>query len=386
MATLIPSVSFAEVHVLGAKENRIISTLQQISNQLNTNQNADKAIDQLANIFTTLSTSFPKKSSERDTFIASINSALDSTEFQPVQEECKIDVAWDLDDCLIKSSGLPNSTDTPEDPSLNTTITHRLSLHEIVHVDDDLLRFKTKLRSFAHLVIGILQKFCRQHVFTSASKGYMINVVQLITDVLPNAFLPKRLSCTDFPPSHLTFGKDISELDVPSTSRGCLLVDDNARYHQTQPLRGLHIPKFQSIGEEDDDSLLPICISILKAAALGAQGKSIEPACINANTNQYWDDMVIARAFTLSRIYVENGGNVEDAASASVVVTEDTWPQENIGDTLWSPAVLRVGHKRSKRFVFGCSYWNKKIKKQNQAKEKGGATKTQTVFLGHFNS
>ena len=349
----------------------ITALLQTISTALSSGSSdaANDTINDLLQELVQIRKEFPAKSEQRNEFTRSLLSSI-TTSVTPVQEENKIDVAWDLDDCLIRSLRIKG---LEPDQSLNTTITERISDNEILHVDDDQIRFRTTLRSFAPLILGILQPFCRQHVFTSASRGYMINVVSLVENFFDQPkplFQSKRLSCTDFPKYALVSGKDISKLEIPSHSRGSLLIDDNARYHLSQPRRGLLIPKFPSIDEQDDPSLFGIAVGILQAAAAaaaaatgggGGGAESIERVCISCNPPEYWDDMVIARAFSLSRECVEQVGAMVDAC---VVLAEDTWGSEMIGDDIWNKAVLRVGMKRrQQRFDSGVEYWMKKMSK-----------------------
>ena len=348
----------------------ITALLQTISTALSSGSSdaANDAINDLLQELVQIRKEFPAKSEQRNEFTRSLLSSI-TTSVTPVQEENKIDVAWDLDDCLIRS--LRISKELEPDQSLNTTITERISDNEILHVDDDQIRFRTTLRSFAPLILGILQPFCRQHVFTSASRGYMINVVSLAESFFEQPlFQSKRLSCTDFPKHALVSGKDISKLEIPSHSRGSLLIDDNARYHLSQPRRGLLIPKFLSIDEQDDPSLFGITVGILQAAAAaaaaaatkgGGDAESIERVCISCNPPEYWDDMVIARAFCLSREWADN---VQGGMSVEMILAEDTWGSEMIGDDIWNKAVLRVGMKRRKqRFDSGVEYWMKATSK-----------------------
>lgn len=333
--------------------DRIVRTLREIARHLNEGTCAETHIAYLAGIFATLKTRFPQKTAtnRRDRWTNELLASIKSR-VPLVKSEARIDVVWDLDDCMIKSERV-RCKGAEEDPSLNTTVI-RHETHEMIHVDDDLIRFRTRLRSFAHLVVGILQHICRQHVFTSATKGYMKNVVQLITRLLPSSFSPKRLSCSDFERAHLKLGKNVRELDVPSSSRGCVLIDDNPRYHQSQPTQGILIAPFSSIDEEIDDALLRTCVIILRAASRGARGVGVNSACVESNPDAYWDGLVLARAHTLSKRFVESGQGRQDAR----FLEADRWGPEHIGLTRWKKALDRVGlERRAKRFKSGVSFW-----------------------------
>jgi hypothetical protein len=50
--------------------------------------------------------------------------------------------------------------------------------------------------------------------------------------------------------------------------------------------------------------------------------------------------------------------------SVEMILAEDTWGSEMIGDDIWNKAVLRVGMKRRKqRFDSGVEYWMKATSK-----------------------
>ena len=342
--------------------NNILELLTKISNGIRSQQqDVPLYINQLELLLPTVKSLYPEKNQARADFLAALLRAIPST-VPPLPQELQLDVAWDLDDCLIKSQRL--SKELEPDTSLNTTVTHRISTHEIVHVDDDQMIFRTVLRSFTHLILALLQPLCRHHVFTSASRGYMTNVVSLVEHVLgPNTFQPKRLSCTDFPRHHLTHGKDISNLDIPKYSQGCILVDDNARYHQTQPMHGIQIGVFSSINEDCDDALFEVACNVLRAAAAaggggggGVAGSPLTKVCIAANKEKYWEDLVLARAFALSRDHVYSGGLVDEV---DAVLANDAWGSAAIGDVLHLPALERVGEARRKRFIKGFHHWTK---------------------------
>ena len=96
--------------------------------------------------------------------------------------------------------------------------------------------------------------------------------------------------------------------------------------------------------------------------ASGAVAAALRNVCIAANDEQYWNDLVLARAWALSREHVNNGGALSEACS---VVANDTWGSENVGDPLYSPAILRVGVSRNAMFERGMKRWEK-IKKKEQ--------------------
>ena len=120
----------------------IVELLTKISNGIRSQQQQDVqlCINQLELLLPTVKSLYPEKNQARADFSAALLRAIPST-VPPLPQELQIDVAWDLDDCLIKSQRL--SKELEPDPSLNTTITHRISVHEIVHVDDDQMIFRT---------------------------------------------------------------------------------------------------------------------------------------------------------------------------------------------------------------------------------------------------
>ena len=307
--------------------------------------------------------------------VASFNDAVARTLIpRAIQGPVAMDLVWDLDDVLIKSARIQEGPGMAGglvlDAARNTTVeedARTTTPAAVVHVDDDQMIFRTVLRSFTHLILAMLQPVCRHHVFTSASRGYMKNVVSLVEHVLgPNTFQPKRLSCTDFPRHHLIHGKDISNLDVPTFSKGCILVDDNARYHQTQPVHGIQIGVFSSIDEDCDDALFEVACNVLRAAAAaasgggggggGVAGAPLTKVCIAANKDKYWEDLVLARAFALSRDHVCSGGLVDEV---DAVLANDAWGSAAVGDVLHVPALERVGVARRKRFIKGFHHWTK---------------------------
>ena len=124
-------------------------------------------------------------------------------------------VVWDLDDCLIRSERT-HPERLEEDPALNTTVLSRVGRNrEITHVDDDLMKFRTVARPWSKVVLRAIQAIgtVKQFVFTSASRGYMQNVVSLLEHDGSGIFEPSpRLSCTDFGLSELARGKDLKNL------------------------------------------------------------------------------------------------------------------------------------------------------------------------------
>lgn len=131
---------------------------------------------------------------------------------------------------------------------------------EILHVDDDLLRYTTVLRRFSRLLLATLGPFCKQYVFTSASRGYMINVVSMVEAGYPQEseqfkqglpervfafFEPKRLSATDFPPRSLrNTGKAVHNVVPEEGLSKAILIDDAVAYHKAQPTRGILVKRF----------------------------------------------------------------------------------------------------------------------------------------------
>lgn len=169
-----------------------------------------------------------------------------------VKDKDKIHLVWDLDLCILKSVRVSDN----EDPALHTVVIERFggrSGKANLHVDDDLMRYKTYLRGWTRFVLFFLKPFCFHYVFTSASRGYMTNVVDLLegleTDVGVTLFYETKLSATDFPQKHLSInGKSVRELEIAIIKNGgsfrfhkVLLVDDQYRYHFAQPFNGVRV-------------------------------------------------------------------------------------------------------------------------------------------------
>ena len=220
-------------------------------------------------------------------------------------------VVWDLDDCLIKSEHLRTETDA----ALSTTLCGPrrgggllAGDAEIEHVDDDLMVFRTVLRPHARLVLRLLRPFCAHVVFTSASRGYMLNILRGLlddpaglfergaapadrapADATGTARLRWRgpLSSSDFARGHLRrAGKDVRETVVLAAGGGggdgaaeeaaaeeeaagaaaeedvrqmlgarAVLVDDQPGYHIAQPHNGILVPTFAA--EAQSEGSLP---------------------------------------------------------------------------------------------------------------------------------
>ena len=128
-----------------------------------------------------------------------------------------------------------------KDITLNTTVDEKSrTRHSIVHgewshstfcmfdttttttVDDDMIRFRTVTRPWAQFILSVLRPFCRHWVFTSATRGYMKNVVSLFEPPKMTScriFEDHRLSCSDFPKKFLHGGKPVSRLQLPKCMR-----------------------------------------------------------------------------------------------------------------------------------------------------------------------
>ena len=82
---------------------QIVDLLNAICTSLNSREPADTHIIQLQHHLSTYKTTYPAKDSARDTFTQNLVEEIQK-QVTPVEECAKIDVVWDLDDCLIKSS------------------------------------------------------------------------------------------------------------------------------------------------------------------------------------------------------------------------------------------------------------------------------------------
>ena len=256
-------------------------------------------------------------------------------------------VAWDMDDCLIKSERLEKlATQTPagyeKDASLRETVTARFRGAVVggEHVDDDLERYQTLVRPWARVVLFVLKNVCgvRNFVFTSASAGYMRNALALLDP--RKLYFDGALSMTEFPAYHLQGGKDPRELmrsegeddDGVGVDLGparWVLVDDNPRYHQAVPHNGVLIAKIPvdvadltpeeradpgraarprpilSLRAPNDATLLRVAwrLAVLALTApdvragLRARRNTALAAAPGKERDEYWAPMAIARAF-----------------------------------------------------------------------------------------
>eukprot|EP00937_MAST-01D_sp_MAST-1D-sp2_P007946 g7946.t1 len=200
-------------------------------------------------------------------------------------------IVWDLDDCLLKSEHLTDE----RDDALNTTVVEvggglPWQCPWMEHVDDDLMRFRTVLRPGVRAVLWLLLPYARHFVFTSATRGYMTNVLQLV-DPRGDLLEPgdgTRFSASDFARGQLRReGKRVVALPAVRRLAGAraggegegegggagagagagagegegegaragggaptllraVLVDDQPKYHAAQPANGLLVPPFGS--------------------------------------------------------------------------------------------------------------------------------------------
>lgn len=173
----------------------------------------------------------------------------------------RVTLVWDLDQTLIKSTKLNREGNV----TLNSSITGREGPFQFTHVDDDLIAFRTILRPYTRVLLAWTSLFCNNLVFTSASRGYMINILAFI-DPHGQLFYPNRLSVTDCPTQNLRGGKDVALLVEDLDYSKVVLIDDKIRYHKPQPSNGILIKTFDELSVEFDSELLPLSYLILQCA------------------------------------------------------------------------------------------------------------------------
>lgn len=163
-------------------------------------------------------------------------------------------IVWDLDETLISSQEL-GRTGMPQKEQVQI-----VSQDSMQHIDDDGITFITYIRPHAKKLLRLL-KFLnvKQYVFTSASRGYMNNVVHFL-DPDSRIFEPERLCFS--PGVNLSGGKDIRLLTPLITSRNAFLIDDNPRYLMANP-PGLRIKHYKWNGTGQDKELFRIAMIIL---------------------------------------------------------------------------------------------------------------------------
>mmetsp|Transcript_2232 Transcript_2232/g.2565 ORF Transcript_2232/g.2565 Transcript_2232/m.2565 type:complete len:427 (+) Transcript_2232:246-1526(+) len=298
-----------------------------------------------------------------------------------IPEELKLKVVWDLDDCLIKSIPV---TDEPE--ALKPSIEERQGGAEgfvMIHVDDDLVRYRTVIRRWGRLILTILSPFSRQYVFTSATRGYMENVVSLIeagyinvdsdVDSKPKSSYPffeaNRCSRTDFSdPRYLrTHGKNVN---VATKDRNCgienitigervVLIDDKVTYHIAQPLNGIHVKPF----DENDVELLqklPLILNVLTAFENEPKSKiSLQSLVAEAHTNEFWKEVMKRIVLNLAYDKV-NGFGTEGDLDTPTESSKDIWSflQKEINNWARSKSVL---FEKGKRDI---PKWRRKLAKR----------------------
>jgi len=197
-----------------------------------------------------------------------------------------------------------------------------------------------------------------------------------------------RLSCSDFAKYHLGRGKDIRALGIAPPAGATandvaeLLVDDNTRYLQAQPTRGVQIAKFARPDGAGDTALLGIMLCVLECVArihaghhhrvqhagLGLNGEAILVECLARRaTRQYWRDMALSRAFTCGWDY--EAGVVATAAAngtAALVAAREVDPlkvlvsqshgwvtEHRIPPQAWSRACADARHDVPRYFLRG---------------------------------
>lgn len=166
-----------------------------------------------------------------------------------------IHVVWDLDAVLISSQ-------TPFEEAVTKFPPSRFP-DSFDQVDDDFpFEGKPNTRTFwrpgAKLLVTLLRPFAVQYVFTSAQGSYCQNVVNQL-DPNGNIFL-KVVHRDMFPPSQLgktgkniapLFGLDSGKL-IGEAARRAILLDDQPRYHKSQPQNGLLVHPFTDVRDGDN--------------------------------------------------------------------------------------------------------------------------------------
>lgn len=175
-----------------------------------------------------------------------------------IPEENKLDIVYDLDDCLIRSTFKRNRSGTKNDE----IVRHGGITGTQISASRDNFTASTYLRRWSRLVLTMFSPFARQYVFTSAPRDYMVNVVSLIEagyaqdapvclGKTPKArfrfFEPKRLSRDDVSATHLLkWGKELKEIVDSGRQNKAILLDDAPKFHIAQPMRGLLVKPFPS--------------------------------------------------------------------------------------------------------------------------------------------
>jgi hypothetical protein len=160
-------------------------------------------------------------------------------------------LVWDLDQTLIRSVQR-SQTGKPQKEEIFCSCWNKM-----YHIDDDGITFETFMRPHARWLLSLFFLLrIKQYVFTSASQGYMNNVVTFL-DPWGWIFESKKMWYEKG--MDLTKGKDISLLSPFITLKNALLIDDNPKYHQAHR-PGYLIAPF----DKDDHALLHVGWKILQ--------------------------------------------------------------------------------------------------------------------------
>eukprot|EP00928_Gymnodinium_smaydae_P074080 TRINITY_DN57164_c0_g1_i1.p1 TRINITY_DN57164_c0_g1~~TRINITY_DN57164_c0_g1_i1.p1 ORF type:complete len:324 (-),score=38.03 TRINITY_DN57164_c0_g1_i1:223-1194(-) len=148
-----------------------------------------------------------------------------------------MNVIWDLDETLVSSEERYVKNPKPGKERV-LRVEPRQSVE---HIDDDGLHFVTTVRPHAFFVLKLLKMLpgCQQFVSTSASIGYMNNVLELL-DPSGNVF---KVSTA----GQSSRGKNVHDTLPPGCDpdlKRTVLVDNRASCHKPQPRNGIVLPDF----------------------------------------------------------------------------------------------------------------------------------------------
>jgi len=153
----------------------------------------------------------------------------------------KLVVCWDLDKTIIYSKHITTHQDKSK---WCTTVSS--SKNSFVHIDDDLMEFKTQIRPYTRLILQVMRPFATQVIFTAASRGYMHNVKEQLDP--HSVIFSHALSINDFPKGHLReHGKDVREFKqiVGNSLKRAILIDDKVSSLKGSPTNGILAPTYK---------------------------------------------------------------------------------------------------------------------------------------------
>lgn len=127
-------------------------------------------------------------------------------------------------------------------------------------------------------------------------------------------------------------------------------MDDQPRYHLSQPTRGLLVPGFR-MDDTTESALLqyvPLllrCVVVIRPPRSPAEcSLAVSTVLVPSATNEYWDGLVISAAKLLRKRNEGEVANKGDGGDKTLTLKE--WGQHSgIPDKIWTAAMERIAKK-----------------------------------------